>query len=121
MKFQLINPINQNYSTEEQILTNRGIPLNQIKHYLNTTDEDINPPEALGEELLKTAAALVIQTVHLNKQIAVIVDCDCDGYTSSAIFINYLHSLFPNYVENNLSRYLQNCHVTPAPDKFLFG
>ena len=31
---------------------------------------------------------------------AVIVDCDCDGYTSSAIFINYLHDLFPRYVEH---------------------
>jgi len=32
----------------EQILTNRNIPLNEIDHYLNTADTDINPPEALG-------------------------------------------------------------------------
>ena len=108
MKFQLINPINPNYSTEEQILTNRNIPQQEIEHYLNTTDEDINPPEAFGEELLKSAAALVIQTVHLDKQMAVIVDCDCDGYTSSAIFINYLYSLFPNYVERNLSYFVHD-------------
>lgn len=35
-------------STIEQILTNRGIPLNEITHYLNTTDADIAPPEDLG-------------------------------------------------------------------------
>ena len=44
MKFQLINPINPDYSIIEQILTNRGIDKEQIGHYLNTTDEDINPP-----------------------------------------------------------------------------
>ena len=47
MKYQLIKPINNNYSPIEQILTNRGIPFNEIKHYLNTTDNDINPPENL--------------------------------------------------------------------------
>ena len=56
----------------------------------------------MGESLLKRAAALVIQTVRANKQTVVVVDCDCDGYTSSAILINYLHDLFPSYVENNL-------------------
>ena len=48
MKYKLINPINQNYSTIEQILTNRGISIDNIHHYLNTTDSDINPPESLG-------------------------------------------------------------------------
>ena len=96
MKFELINPINPEWSATEQILHNRGIE--DIEHYLNTTEEDINNPEAFGEDKLKTAAALVIQTVHTNKGMAIIVDCDCDGYTSSAILINYLHDLFPGYV-----------------------
>ena len=39
---------------------------------------------------------------------AVIVDCDCDGYTSSAIFINYLYALFPTYVENNVSYFVHD-------------
>lgn len=38
----------------------------------------------------------------------IIVDCDCDGYTSAAIFINYLHDLFPTYVENNLSYFVHD-------------
>ena len=108
MKFQLINPINPNYSTIEQVLTNRGIQKQQIKHYLNTTDEDINKPEQFGESNLRTAAALVVQTVQSNKQMVVIVDCDCDGYTSAAIFINYLHDFFPGYVENNLIYYVHD-------------
>ena len=51
---------------------------------------------------MTSAAALVTQTVAANKITVVVVDCDCDGYTSAAILINYLHDLFPAYVENNL-------------------
>ena len=108
MKFELINQINPNYSATEQILVNRGIKQEDIEKYLNTTDKDINQPECFGEELLKTAAALVIQTVQSEKQMAIIVDCDCDGYTSSAILINYLYSLFPSYVESNLSYFVHD-------------
>ena len=48
MKYQLIKEINNNYGAIEQILTNRGINYNDIGHYLNTTDDDINEPEAVG-------------------------------------------------------------------------
>ena len=106
MKFELINPINPDWSAVEQILYNRGIQ--DIEHYLNTTEEDVNNPEAFGEEALRTAAALIIQTVQANKETAVIVDCDCDGYTSSAILINYLHDLFPGYVQANLSYFVHD-------------
>ena len=88
MKYKLIKPINQNYSIIQQILTNRGIPLKEILHYIDTTDNDINPPEALGQDKLKTAAALLIETIRSNSQALVIVDADCDGFTSSAIIIN---------------------------------
>lgn len=95
MKYKLINTIHSNYSTIEQILTNRGIPLNEIHHYLHTTDEDINKPAAFGLECLKAAAAALIKTISENKDALVVVDCDCDGYTSSAVLINYLYDLFP--------------------------
>ena len=56
MRYQLINPINPKYSTIETILTNRHIPLAEVAHYLNTTDEDINKPEAFGQKCLTQAA-----------------------------------------------------------------
>ena len=108
MKFELINTLNPKYRPIEQILTNRGIPFEQLKNYIHTTDEDINPPELLGESQLKLAAALITQTVRLNKRIVVIVDCDCDGYTSAAILINYLHDIFPSFVENNLTYFVHD-------------
>ena len=103
MKYQLIKPINENYSPVQQILTNRGISISGILHYINTTDNDINPPEALGEDKLKAAAALLIKTIQSNSQALVIIDSDADGFTSSAILINYLHDLFPSWVENKLN------------------
>lgn len=108
MRFELINPINPEWTATQQILYNRGIAIDEIEHYLNTTEADVNPPEAFGQDVLKAAAALVIQTVKANKEIAVIVDCDCDGYTSSAILINYLHDLFAGYVQAKLSYFVHD-------------
>ena len=102
MKYKLIAPIKPEYSTIEQVLTNRGIPRDEIKHYLNTTDEDINSYTLFGEDKLKAAAAALISCIQRDQRALVIVDCDCDGYTSAAVLINYLHDCFPYWVENKL-------------------
>ncbi len=95
MKYKLIKEINEKYTPIQQILTNRGIPFNEIHHYLNTTDKDINDVKLLGEQQLKNAAAALVASVQNEEECVVIVDCDCDGYTSAAIMINYLYDLFP--------------------------
>lgn len=102
MKYKLIKPMNPHYTAIPQILTNRGIPIEEISHYLNTSDDDISSPLDLGEEKLKAAAAKIIQHISLNNKMLVVCDCDCDGFTSSALLINYLYDLFPAYVETNL-------------------
>ncbi len=102
MKYKLINPINPQYNTIEQILTNRHIPLEEVAHYLNTTDNDINKPEALGQTCLNNAAAALTTHIANNNNALVIVDCDCDGFTAAAVLINYLHDVFPAWVENHL-------------------
>lgn len=106
MKYKLIKEINQNYTAQEQVLTNRGIPFNEIRHYLNTTDNDINDYKFFGEDKLKAAAAALIKTVSEDKEALIVVDCDCDGYTSSAIFINYLYEIFPSWTVNNLRHFM---------------
>ena len=78
MKYKLIKPINTNYSTIQTILTNRHIPLEEVEHYLNTTDADINKPEAFGQNCLKAAAQCLISHISANHKALVIVDCDCD-------------------------------------------
>lgn len=106
MRYKLIKEINEKYTPIQQILTNRGIPFNEIHHYLNTTDKDINDVKLLGEQQLKDAAAALVASVQNQEECVVIVDCDCDGYTSAAIMINYLYDLFPYWVENHLHYYL---------------
>lgn len=107
MKYKLINPINKNYSAKEQVLTNRGIAFEEIENYLYTSDEsDINSPLLLGKTLLFKAVAVLCSTIGNSGKTLIIVDSDCDGFTSSAILINYLYILFPSWVTNNLKYFL---------------
>ncbi len=106
MKYKLIKDIDPTLSPIQQVLSNRGIQLSEIHHYLNTTDSDISKPEEFGEIQMKNAAIALITTIKEDKDMLVLVDCDCDGYTAAAILINYLYDLFPSYVENHLKYYL---------------
>ena len=107
MNYKLIKPVNEHYSAKEQILTNRGIIFEEIDNYLHTSDEtDINSPLLLGKNLLTEAAVILCSTIGNAGKALVIVDSDCDGFTSSAILINYLYTLFPSWVINNLKYFL---------------
>ena len=74
---------------------------------MNLSDQDINSPSLLEEEKLKEALAHILTAVTFNKKALIIVDCDCDGYTSAALLINYLNNLFPTWVENCLDWYMK--------------
>ena len=108
MKYKLIKPINPKYTALEQVLVNRGIKYEDIAHYINTTDDDINSPLLFGEKVLKDAAAALLNTISSNSSAAIIVDSDTDGFTSSALLINYLYDLFPSWVVNNLDWYIHD-------------
>lgn len=45
---------------------------------------------------------MLIKHIGRNDKIFIQVDDDCDGYTSSAILINYLNCLFPHYTQSNI-------------------
>ena len=62
LEYQLLAPLNEGYSVIEQVLTNRGVRLDDIYHYLNTTDEDSYPPEYVAN--IEQAAKMLIK--HLN-------------------------------------------------------
>ena len=79
---------------------NRGISRADIQHWLHTTDEDINDFRLLGEDKLKRAAQALLSAVSQEQKILVVIDCDADGFCSSAILINYLYDLFPAWVQN---------------------
>lgn len=108
MKYKLINPIKENYSVLQQILFNRNIKEKDMWHYLNTTDEDINDFRLLGEDKLKEAAIVLVSAIQNNQEAIIIVDSDCDGYTSSALLINFLHKYFSTWVETNLTWFIHD-------------
>ena len=100
MEYQLISPIDENKSVVEQILTNRGIPLKDIPHYLNTTESDNLNPFLLKN--MREGAQMLVKHLTSGK-IYLQVDEDADGYTSSAIFLNYLYNWIPSVVETNIT------------------
>lgn len=102
MKYKLINQPNKDYSPIKQILINRGIKQQDIQHYLNLTDQDINDYSSFGRQVLKNAATALILAIKNNTTAYIILDSDCDGFTSSALLINYLHTLFPTWVQTKL-------------------
>lgn len=106
MNYELIKPVKEHYSAIEQILTNRNIPYEEIHNYLNTNDSTIYEPEFLGEDNLIKALKALLSCISKNEKAIVIIDSDCDGFTSSAVLINYLYDLFPSWVENNLSWFM---------------
>ena len=106
MRYKLIKEIDKTLTPTQQVLLNRGIRLSDIHHYLNTTDADLNRPEGFGAYQIKEAATALVKTIQSNEDVLVLVDCDCDGYSASAILINYLYDLFPAFVENHLKYFL---------------
>ena len=95
-------PINYD-NTLTQILTTRGIPFSNIKRYtLPSLEKDVNSPLAFGGELMETAVKTLISHINQNHNALVVVDCDVDGNTSAALLLNYLHKLFPAWVENKV-------------------
>ena len=105
MEYQLITPsipLNAEISAVERVLTNRGIALHEIQHYLHTTDDDILNPALIAN--IYDGAKMLIQHVAANDKIFIQVDSDCDGYTSAATLINYLNMLFCVKLGNNILR-----------------
>lgn len=100
MKYKLINKPNNTLTAIEQILVNRGIPLKEIPNYLNPTDDVINDYFSFGEKKLKVAGELLKTAIDEKMSIFLPVDCDMDGYTSAALFLNYLYDQNPDYTLN---------------------
>lgn len=106
MRYQLIAPRDEALSAVEQVLFNRGINPKDIEHFKYPSVNDLVSPEKL--EHIKDGVAMLISHIERNDKIFIQVDSDCDGYTSSAILINYLNCLFPHYVQTQISYRIHN-------------
>lgn len=101
MEYKLIEPIlpiYDYYTTLEKIFAARGIAPEDIHHYLNTTLDDILPPESIKN--IKEGATMLIKHIAAQDKIMVQADADCDGFTSASLLINYINALFPWFAQN---------------------
>lgn len=97
MDYKLIAPINDQLSVVEQILSNRGIKLSDIDHYLNVSEVDNLSPALLNN--IERAAAMLIKHISLDGNIIKVqCDSDCDGYTSTSLLLNYVYARFPSAI-----------------------
>lgn len=87
MKYQLTNNNlldSDNYA--ESLMRTRGIL--DILSYINPAESNLQSPYLLDN--ISLGADLLIKHLNLSSNILFIVDCDVDGYTSSAILWNYI-------------------------------
>lgn len=82
--------------TMRQVLYNRGIKTKEDQDKWNNASfwTDINSPFAFGEENVGEAIRRMRAAAVYNLPLVVIVDADADGFTSAAIFLNYMYDLY---------------------------
>lgn len=104
MKYRLLNESLQddsNYSLVEKVFLNRGFENKEdIYHYFNCNESDLYSPYKLDNILL--GVNILINHIYNNDKIFIQADSDSDGFTSSALLINYLYKLFPTYTKNKV-------------------
>ena len=107
MEYKVIAPRQDGTSLLEQILLNRGFKSREdILHFLSTDENDILDPLLLDH--MVEGAQLLITHIAQNDKAVIIVDSDADGYTSSAIFLNYLNRFFPSWIQNQVEYYIHS-------------
>ena len=103
MKYQLITPLlplKDEYTVVERVFAARGMAPEDVEHYLHTTIDDILDPATI--ERIDEGVKMLISHIAQEDKIFIQVDSDCDGYTSAALLINYINTLFPGFAQNNI-------------------
>ena len=104
MKYQLITPLlplKDEYTVVERVFAARGMAPEDVEHYLHTTIDDILDPATI--ERIDEGVKMLISHIAQEDKIFIQVDSDCDGYTSAAMLINYINTLFPGFAQNNIT------------------
>ena len=90
MKCKLVNKdIRENYTNE--LLMERGLSPKELDYFLNVPDDSYLEDPILLDNIDQAWALFKVMTcASKDETIAVVVDSDVDGFTSAAIFIQYL-------------------------------
>ena len=106
MDYKLIAPRNEHIGLLEQILLNRGIKQEDIYHFLNVDENDLIDPLELDN--MRDGIIMLTRHISNNDNAYLVVDADCDGYTSSAILLNYLNRHFPAWVQGHVVYFMHD-------------
>lgn len=104
MDYKLIAKRDDSLTLLQQILLNRGIKQENIQHYLLCDENDDLDPMLLDH--MKEGASLLAKHISLNSKALIVVDADCDGFCSSAIFMNYFNLHFPSWIQNKVDYFI---------------
>lgn len=97
IKYKLIDgSLNNIHKAQQTILSNRHIE--DAEQYLHLTNECTYSYELLDD--IDRAVECTIKHINRNSNIAIVVDCDADGYTSAAMLYMYL-------------KHVSKCNITP--------
>lgn len=100
MKYKLYKDTVSEYSALQQILYNRGIPIEKQKEWLSAGWNEINDWRLF--DLMESAVNRVYDAVKNEENVQVVVDPDVDGLSSAAILTNYLFTLYPYWTHFHL-------------------
>lgn len=102
MKYRCYEPLGREDVIDE-VLLHRNIPEDELQDWKDADCKgylDIQDWKDLDH--IKDAVYIVSKHVEDNNKAVLVVDCDCDGYASAALLYNFLYSLHPHWVEENL-------------------
>ena len=85
---------------------NRGLLLQDIYHFLHTDETDVIDPSTIAR--IRDGAQMLVEALQKSKPTFIQIDSDCDGYTSSALLINYLNRIAPHCVNKCISYQVQD-------------
>lgn len=91
MNYKLIGSNNRD-DVKETFLINRGI--SDVEQYCHLTESCINDYNNLDN--MASAVEMYVSNLNNNKKMGILVDCDCDGYTSAAALYNYTKLVYPD-------------------------
>lgn len=90
-------------SPTEHVLRGRGIE--NVDEWLAANEENFYDWGEFGSSMIYGMKVLE-HAIQTEQRMTVIVDSDLDGFASAAMFINFLYSIFPHYVEKCIDWYL---------------
>lgn len=102
IKTKLYKDMDSDLSAIQQILLNRGIPLDKQNTWLNANEEQLIPWKELDPHQMEEAVRSLHKYIKQDEDILVNVDCDMDGYSSAAILINFLYEIEPEWTKDHV-------------------